>query len=183
MLGATVLYATIAGSPASGKTGTSIGPPVGPSVPAGATTTTAALRADGAIVAAQVLANGSLRFAPPPPSVRPKTTRSKARSVADKAVPASAVGRASDVFFGLFSATSPARRSGDGRLVAVFDQRPVWVVRYTGVKGERQTGVIVRRAGTTLQPTTTITLTVFSDIVVVIDDDTATEVLRSEYAS
>lgn len=182
MLGATVLYATIAGSPASGKTGTSIGPPVGPSVSAGATTT-AALRADGAIVVAQVLANGSLRFAPPPPSVRPKTTRSKARSVADKAVPASAVGRASDVFFGLFSATSPARRSGDGRLVAVFDQRPVWVVRYTGVKGERQTGVIVRRAGTTLQPTTTITLTVFSDIVVVVDDDTATEVLRSEYAS
>ena len=87
------------------------------------------------------------------------------------------------MFFALFSATSPARRSADGRLIAVFDQRPVWVVRYAGVKGERQTGVIVRRTGTTVAPTTTITLTVFSDIVVVVDDDTATEVLRSEYAS
>ena len=166
MWGAVVLYATAAGATTTAGT-----------------TTTAARRGDGAIVVAEVLANGSLRFAPPPLSVRPKTTRTKARSVADRAVPASAVGRASDVFFALFSATSPARRSADGRLIAVFDQRPVWVVRYAGVKGERQTGVIVRRAGTTVQPPTTITLTVFSDIVVVIDDDTAAEVLRSEYAS
>ena len=147
-----------------------------------APTTTVRPRADGGITATRVLAEGSLRFTPPPLTVRPRTTRAKARSVADGVVPAGA-GRPVDVFFALFSATSPARRSGDGRLVPVFDQRPVWVVRYTAVKGQRQTGVIVRRAENTAQPTTSLALTVLTDVVVVIDDATASEVLRTEYAT
>lgn len=148
-----------------------------------ASPTTTKPRVDGAIATARVLANGSLRFTAPPGSVRPRTTRAKARNVADKVVPPSAAGRATEAFFALFSASSPARRAADGTVVPVFDRRPVWVVRYAGVKGERQTGVIVRRAGTTREPTTTLSLTVRTDIVVVIDDATASEVLRSEYAS
>ena len=92
------------------------------------------------------------------------------------------------MFFGLFSATSPARRLPDGTVQRVFDRRPVWVVHYLRVKGERQSGIVPRRAkpsssGPTAAPTTTMDLTVYTDIVVVIDDVSATEVLRSEYAS
>ena len=147
------------------------------------TSTTRALRSDGAITEPRLLGAGSLHFTPPPTTLRPTMGRSKARSIADRAVPAAARRGSADVFFALFSASSPAKRSPDGRVVPVFDQRPVWVVRYASVTGQRQSGIIVRRIGTTLRPTTTIALTVLTDIVVVIDDATGTEVLRSEYAT
>ena len=163
----------------------------GASAPASAQTTvvpptartTRPLRSDGAITEPLLLGAGSLRFTPPATSLRPSMGRSKARSIADRVVPTAASRGSADVFFALFSASSPAKRSPDGRVVPVFDQRPVWVVRYASVTSQRQSGIIIRRTGTTLRPTTTIALTVRTDIVVVIDDATATEVLRSEYAS
>lgn len=144
------------------------------------------VRADGTLAVGLELAQGSLRFEPPPPTVRPKTGRVRVRSIADRSVTPAAARSLPEVFFGLFSARSPARRLPDGTVQRVFDRRPVWVVHYVRVKGERQSGIVPRRtkAGSLrAAPTTTLDLSVFTDIVVVIDDGSAAEVLRSEYAS
>lgn len=175
--GATASTSSATTPPTSGPTTTT------PITTPATTPTTRPLRSDGAITEPRLLGAGSLRFTPPPTTLRPTMGRSRARSIADRVVPAAASRGSVDVFFALFSASSPAKRSPDGRVVPVFDQRPVWVIRYASVTEQRQSGIIVRRTGTTLRPTTTIALTVLTDIVVVIDDATATEVLRSEYAS
>lgn len=84
-----------------------------------------------------------------------------------------------EVFFALFSASSPAHRQEDGSLRPVFDRRPVWVVRFPNVRGKRQSGVIVRRTPSSVRPT--VPLDVVTEVVVIIDDETGKEVLRSEY--
>ena len=83
-----------------------------------------------------------------------------------------------EVFFGLFTTASPAKRGADGVVRPLFCRRPVWVVRYPKVRAKRQSGVIIPRNNKTA---TTIDQSVTTEIVVIVDDATALEVRRSEY--
>jgi hypothetical protein len=83
-----------------------------------------------------------------------------------------------EVFFGLFTTASPAKRGADGIVRPIFCKRPVWVVRYPLVPGNRQSGVVIPKNNNTA---TTADPSVTTEIVVIIDDATALEVRRSEY--
>ena len=79
---------------------------------------------------------------------------------------------------------SPKQRTPDGRLVPVFNQRPVWVVVFKNVATKRAAVVKIpdRRASTT----TTIdpqAFTVTSNYMFVIDDRTGTVLIRSEFGA
>lgn len=62
------------------------------------------------------------------------------------------------------------------------DLRTVWVVRFAGVEGRRQSSVVIRQNLPTVVPVPTIPRIVMSDIVVVIDDATGDVLLLSEFA-
>ncbi len=86
-----------------------------------------------------------------------------------------------EVFFASYALETNERVAGGaGQLKR--DLRTVWVVRFAGVEGRRQSSVVIRRNLPTLVPITTIPPTVFSDIVVVVDDVTGEVLLRSEFA-
>ena len=123
------------------------------------------------------LAEGAFRFSVPPPTSRPKTLERTARRVANQGIQGAEKLR-TEVFFGLFSATSPAKLGADGVARPIFCKRPVWVVRYPNVPGTRQSGVVIPKNNKTA---TTIDLSVTTEIVVIVDDATASEVRRSEY--
>jgi hypothetical protein len=125
----------------------------------------------------RVMAGGAFRFSVPPRTARPKTLERTARKLANQGI-AGAESLRPEVFFGLFSTASPAKRGADGVVRPLFCRRPVWVVRYPKVLADRQSGVIIPRNNKTA---TSIDLSVTTEIVVIIDDATAIEVRRSEY--
>ena len=125
----------------------------------------------------RVLAEGAFRFSPPDPKTRPHTSESTARQLANRGIDQGAKLPA-EVFFGLFTTASPAKRGVDGLVRPIFCRRPVWVVRYPIVPGKRQSGVVVPRSNKTA---TTLDLSVTTEIVVIVDDASGDEVRRSEY--
>jgi hypothetical protein len=125
----------------------------------------------------RVMAGGAFRFSVPPRTARPKTLEQTARKIARAGIDGSEALRP-EVFFGLFTTASPAKRGADGVIRPLFCRRPVWVVRYPKVRSARQSGVIIPRNNKTA---TTIDQSVTTEIVVIIDDAKALEVRRSEY--
>ena len=86
-----------------------------------------------------------------------------------------------EVFFAAFVLDTTERIS-TGPTKSTRDVRPVWVVRFPRVDGDRKTAVIVRANLPTVVPVTTIARRVSTDVLVVIDDLTGEVVLRSEFA-
>lgn len=85
------------------------------------------------------------------------------------------------MFFARYALETNERvTGGTGRVT--LDLRAVWVVRFAGVEGRRQSSVVIRQNQPTVVPVTTIPRIVYSDIVVVIDDVTGEVLLRSEFA-
>lgn len=130
------------------------------------------------------LAGGAFVFEPPTPTQRPTRQKREATRRAVASAPKSARKIAPEVFFGIFKLDSPKQRTPDGRLVPVFDQRPVWVVVFKNVATKRAAVVKIpdRRASTT----TTIdpqAFTVTSNYMFVIDDRTGTVLIRSEFGA
>jgi hypothetical protein len=125
----------------------------------------------------RVLAGGAFRFSVPLRTVRPKTLERTARKLANRGIKGAETLRP-EVFFGLFTTASPAKKGVDGVVRPLFCKRPVWVVRFPKVPGNRQSGVVIPRNNKTA---TTLDLSVTTEIVVIIDDATAVEVRRSEY--
>jgi hypothetical protein len=125
----------------------------------------------------RVMAQGAFRFSVPPRNTRPKTLERTARSIAKQGIEGAEKLRP-EVFFGLFTTASPAKRGADGVVRPLFCKRPVWVLRYPKVQADRQSGVIVPRNNKTA---TTVDLSVITEVVVIVDDATAKEVRRSEY--
>ena len=125
----------------------------------------------------RVLAGGAFRFSVPLRTVRPKTLERTARKLANRGIKGAEKLRP-EVFFGLFTTASPAKKGVDGVVRPLFCKRPVWVVRFPKVPGNRQSGVVIPRNNKTA---TTLDLSVTTEIVVIIDDATAVEVRRSEY--
>ncbi len=125
----------------------------------------------------RVMAGGVFRFSVPPKTARPRTLRRTALNLASQGIDG-AGGLRPEVFFGLFTTASPAKRGADGVVRPLFCRRPVWVVRYPEVRAKRQSGVIIPRNNKTA---TTIDQSVTTEIVVIVDDATALEVRRSEY--
>jgi hypothetical protein len=123
------------------------------------------------------MAGGAFRFSVPPRTARPKTLERTARTLANQGIDGAERLRP-EVFFGLFSTASPAKRGADGVVRPLFCKRPVWVVRYPKVRANRQSGVIIPRNNKTA---TTIDLSVTTEIIVIVDDATAQEIRRSEY--
>lgn len=86
-----------------------------------------------------------------------------------------------EVFFARYALETNERVTG-GAAQVKRDLRTVWVVRFAGVEGRRQSSVVIRQNLPTVVPVTTIPRIVVSDIVVVIDDVTGDVLLRSEFA-
>lgn len=109
--------------------------------------------------------------------------RSKASVVrtAKRELPTGAVATTPEVFFALYALETNERVTAGGAQPK-RDLRTVWVVRFAGVEGRRQSSVVIRRNLPTVVPFTTIPRTVVSDIVVVIDDVTGDVLLSSEFA-
>ncbi len=169
------------------------GPALGQTAPAGSGTTTSTLRVAsstgaptttapivnrrGVLLRSRSLGQGQLQFEPPVKE-RPRLSPGAALATATRSVQAKVSGTKHEVFFALFSASSPAQHNPDGTTTPVFDRRPVWVVRFPAVKGRRQSGIVQRKNS----PTTT-SLEVVTEIVAIIDDRSGKLLLSSEYLS
>ena len=125
----------------------------------------------------RLLGDGHLRFEPPA-TERPRSSAKTALSIATKSLRSTPKSDRPEMFFALFSAASPSQRNADGTVSPLFDNRPVWVVRFPNVSGRRQSGVVQRKnAPTTSSPD------VVTEIVVIVDDRSGKVVLTSEYAA
>lgn len=100
---------------------------------------------------------------------------------AKRELPTGTLAPTPEVFFARYALETNERVTG-GTGQAKRDLRTVWVVRFAGVEGRRQSSVVIRQNLPTVVPVTTIPRIVFSDIVVVIDDVTGNVLLRSEFA-
>ena len=146
-----------------------------------------ATRTDGGVRQQVVLGDGAFVF-DPPVSVRPRSRKVDALLRARQAVAKTVRKTTPDVFFALFSTSSPEKRDpATGSLVPMFDQRPVWVVHYRAVESARAKPVVIAAKS---NPPTTVPVagppeptTVRTDVVVVFDDKTGSQILRTEYAS
>lgn len=133
------------------------------------------------ITATRTFAGGLLSFEPVEATA--KVIRSKASAVrtAKRELPTGTLAPTPEVFFARYALETNERMTGGtGQLKR--DLRTVWVVRFAGVEGRRQSSVVIRQNLPTLVPVTTIPRIVISDIVVVIDDVTGDVLLRSEFA-
>ena len=133
------------------------------------------------ITATRTFAGGSLRFEPAEATA--KVIRSKAAVVrtAKRELPPGTLAPTPEVFFARYALETNERVTG-GTGQVKRDLRVVWVVRFAGVEGRRQSSVVIRQDLPTVVPVTTIPPIVVSDIVVVIDDGTGNVLLRSEFA-
>ena len=151
------------------------------------TTVAKTIRNDGGVLQQVVLGDGAFVF-DPPVSVRPQSRKVDAVLRARQAVAKTVRKATPDVFFALFSSSSPEKRDPvTGSLVPMFDQRPVWVVHYRALESARAKPVVI--ASKSNPPTTILVVgpreptTVRTDVVVVFDDKTGSQILRTEYAS
>lgn len=133
-------------------------------------------------IAIRTFADGALRF-----ELADRTTkviRSKASAVrtAKRELPSGTLAPTPEVFFARYALETNERVTG-GAGQPKLDLRAVWVVRFAGVEGRRQSSVVLRQNLPTLVPVTTIPRVVVSDIIVVVDDVTGDVLLRSEFAS
>jgi hypothetical protein len=146
--------------------------------PTGVTSTTGpVINRRGLLTQPRALGGGQFRFEPPV-NERPRMTAGGALTTATRAIRAKVRGTRHEVFFALFSATSPAQHNADGTSTPVFRRRPVWVVRFPAVVGRRQSGIVQRKNS----PTTT-SLEVVTEVVAIIDDRSGSLILSSEYLS
>ncbi len=128
-------------------------------------------------------ASGAIKAKPLPRSVRPIRLRSAVTSTATK-VAANQFGGSLrpadvDVFFAEYDAPV-----GEwlGKVESIeTEPRSVWFVVFTGMESKRSTGVV--RARDLAAASTTLSLDVTSDVVVVIDDDTGEVLVASEFLS
>lgn len=120
-------------------------------------------------------------FSPPGTKQRPKSSAANAKFIAKKGIPPKSVRLAPEVFFALFTASSPEQIGPDGARRPVFLRRPVWVVRYP-LLVEARFQLPEYRSKEKSGPTTTVPK-VRTQLVVVIDDVSGREVLRSEFAT
>ena len=127
------------------------------------------------------LAAGALRFEPADPTTKVIRSRTTVVRTAKRELASGTVAPTPEVFFGRYSMETTERVTG-GAAKVKRELRHVWVVRFAGVEGRRQTTVIIRQNLPTQVPVTTIDRAVLSDIVVVIDDATGNVLLRSEFA-
>jgi hypothetical protein len=141
------------------------------------TTTGPLVNRRGVLLRSRSLGQGQLNFEAPV-TERPRLSPGAALATATRSIRAKVSGTGHEVFFALFSASSPAQHNPDGTTTPVFDRRPVWVVRFPSVKGRRQSGVVQRKNS----PTTT-SLEVTTEIVAIIDDRSGKLLLSSEYLS
>lgn len=174
-----------AGVVAESDMGSAFGHPVGELVQPGGTrtqanppipTTTAPfVDRRGFLLRDRTLGAGQLRFEPPG-SDRPRSSSGLALTTASRSLRVRPKSDRPEQFFALFSASSPTTRKPDGTAAPLFDRRPVWVVRFPNVIGQRQSGIVQRRN----IPTTT-SFEVTTEIVVILDDRSGKVVLTSEY--
>ena len=151
------------------------------------TTVVKTTRTDGGVLQKVVLGDGAFVF-DPPISVRPRSRKVDAVLRARQAVEKTVRKATPDVFFALFSSSSPEQRDPvTGSLIPMFDQRPVWVVHYRAVESVRAKPVVIASKS---NPTTTRPIvgpreptTVRTDVVVVFDDKTGSQIFRTEYAT
>ncbi len=128
-------------------------------------------------------ASGAIKAKPLPRSVRPLRLRSAVTATATK-VAANQFGGSLrpadvDVFFAEYDAPV-----GEwlGKIESVeTEPRSVWFVVFTGMESKRSTGIV--RAKDRVLASTTLSLDVTSDVVVVIDDDTGEVLVASEFLS
>lgn len=127
-------------------------------------------------------ANGAIKARPLPRSVTPIRRRAAVTATATKLAAQQFGGslRPADVdtFFAEFDAPI-----GEwlGKLESVeTEPRAAWFVVFTGMESSRATGIVTRRSDGA-QPSTTVSLRVISDVVVVIDDDTGEVLVASEF--
>jgi hypothetical protein len=144
-----------------------------------------AFRSDGGIVTAIAFADGAFVFQPPSRTDTPKRRKREVTRLAQSVAPKNARRIVPQVFFATFRLDSPKTRTTDGRLVAVFDYRPVWVALFEKVEGERATVVeIPERAhgSTTTTKVKPKPKVVTTNYLVVVDDRTGDVLIRSEFA-
>lgn len=148
-----------------------------PSAGATAATAPSPLR----LATARSFAGGSIRFEPALSSIRFVHAKAAMVRLARKELLPGTTVPTPEVFFAAFVLETTERIS-TGPTKSTRDIRPVWVVRFPRVDGDRKTAVIVRANLPTVVPVTTIARRVSTDVLVVIDDLTGEVVLRSEFA-
>ncbi len=129
----------------------------------------------------RTIGEGVLLFSPPTSNQRPKSSAANAKFIAKRGLEAGSIKLAPEVFFALFTASSPEQLGPDGKSRPVFLRRPVWVVRYPLLVQSRFQ-LPEYRSKKKDGPTTTIPKA-RTQLVVVIDDVSGREVLRSEFAT
>jgi hypothetical protein len=132
------------------------------------------------------IADGAFVFQPPTRTDTPKRRKREIVRVAQSVAPKNARRIVPQVFFATFRLDSPKTRTTDGRLVAVFDYRPVWVALFEKVEGERATVIEIPERAHGSSTTTTKSKpkakVVTTNYLVVVDDRTGDVLIRSEFA-
>jgi hypothetical protein len=128
-------------------------------------------------------ASGAIKANPLPRSVRPLRLRGAVTATATK-VAANQFGGSLrpadvDIFFAEYDAPV-GEWLGKPESVET-EPRSVWFVVFTGMESKRSTGIV--RAKDRVLASTTLSLDVTSDVVVVIDDDTGEVLVASEFLS
>jgi hypothetical protein len=128
-------------------------------------------------------ASGAIKAKPLPRSVRPLRLRGAVTATATK-VAANQFGGSLrpadvDIFFAEYDAPV-GEWLGKPESVET-EPRSVWFVVFTGMESKRSTGIV--RAKDRVLASTTLSLDVTSDVVVVIDDDTGEVLVASEFLS
>ncbi len=138
-------------------------------------------------------ASGAIKATPVPRSVQPIRRKGAITATATKIAAQQFGGtlRPADIdtFFAEFDAPVGEWLGKVGSIET--EPRAVWFVVFTGMESRRSTGVVVRKrdqagnssTATSSTPTTTLSLDVTSDVVVVIDDDTGEVLVASEFLS
>lgn len=137
-----------------------------PGAEAGATST-------GDRLSSPILLPGGMRFDVPKPADRPRRSGGVALVAALRYAPPGR--QLPNVQFARYTSSS-THTASDGRVAAVFEQRPIWLVRYTSVPRRPASAVPPRQKH---PPATTIPI-VAVDVVIVVDDASGDVLLRSE---
>ncbi len=114
------------------------------------------------------------------PSARPKRTQAMAIRLARKTAGAAAGNTAVTAQYAQYDAAVGSWLGNSTEPDGGTEARPVWVVVFIGVVGQRSTGVVERQHVST--PSTT-SRRVVTDVLVVLDDETGEVIVRSEYSS
>ena len=132
------------------------------------------------LLASRTYADGSLAFRPMDPSVRPKRTQAVAIGLARKAAGPATGNSAVTAQYAQYDAAVGSWLGSSTEADGGTEARPVWVVVFLAVVGQRSTGVVERQHVST--PSTT-SRRVVTDVLVVLDDVTGEVIVRSEYSS